>query len=91
MGVLIEEESRKVMFTGVVYESEVVDIRNFLNESAPESVTCDLRECEDLHLAVLQQILSYSLLYKVKYIYGEEDRAFKIMIEGFNKLENSCN
>jgi hypothetical protein len=90
MGVTIERDEKRVLFQGVVYENSVVEIRGFLGEIAPEKLICDLQECDDLHLAILQQILSYSSLYEVEYLYGSEKKVFQKMIEGF-RGEDSCN
>jgi hypothetical protein len=80
-----------IIFLGVVYENEIIKVRHFLNEMAPNKIICNFQNCEDIHLAVLQQIFAYSLLYKIEYTYGSIDRSYHKIIKGFNKLENSCN
>ena len=51
-------EDKKVCFDAVVYEDEVSPLRSYLQESAPEQVMFDFSACSDVHMAVLQVVLS---------------------------------
>ena len=83
-------EGKNVAFSAVVYEDEVVPLRDFLQESVPDPVSFDFTECQDLHLAVLQEILAYQKLYACEYTFGDERRIYQQLIEGFDSVEDHC-
>ncbi len=88
MGMMIED--KVVAFSGVIYEDVVVPLRDFMQESVPDPVTFDLTECQDLHLAVLQEILAYQKLYECSYRFGGERRVYQQLIDGFDGVEDHC-
>ena len=83
-------DNKKVVLESVIYEDEVVKLRDYLQESAPESVTFDFTSCDDAHLAVLQLILAYKKMYACEYLLGEEKIYHKVL-KGFDLSENYCN
>ncbi len=87
----ITYEKNEVNFTSVIYEDEVVTFRDFLQEKAGEELSLNFKECEDIHLAVLQLIMAYKKNYKCNYSFGETKRLYQMVLEGFNTSENYCN
>jgi hypothetical protein len=83
-------EKKQARFDGVVYEDAVVELRDFLQECAPEPVTFDFSECDDLHMAVIQTILAYRKLYACTYRFGAPQRVYRKVIEGFDADEDDC-
>lgn len=83
-------EGKRVSFAAVIYEDDVVPLRDFLQESVPDCVTFDFKECQDLHLAILQEILAYQKLYECEYIFGDDYKIYQQMIEGFDPVEDHC-
>ncbi len=89
MGVQIE--NNMLHFEGVIYEDEVVKIRDFFQQSAPEPVSCDFALCDDIHTAVLQTLMAYQKLYACSYTFGSEPKMYQKVLEGFELSENHCN
>jgi len=86
----ITYEKNEVNFTSVIYEDEVVSFRDFLQEKAGEEVLFNFRECEDMHLAILQLIMAYKKNYECSYLFGERKKLFQTVLEGFVTSENYC-
>lgn len=78
-------------FSAVIYEDEVVTLREYLQEKAGEEVNFDFKECEDIHLAVLQLIMAYKKNYSASYYFGDESKTFELVLKGFVVSENYCN
>lgn len=85
----ISYDGAKVAFEAVIYEDEVVSLREKLNEMAPEELLFDLSSCDDMHLAVIQQILAYKKLYACSFNFSSAPKSYQKIIEGFD--ENDCN
>ncbi len=86
----ITYENNEATFTSVIYEDEVVPLRDFLQEKAGESVVFKLSECDDMHLAILQLIMAYKKNYECLYEFGETKKLFQKVLEGFDTSENYC-
>ena len=86
----ITYEANEATFTGVIYEDEVVSLRDFLQEKSPDEVKCNFLECEDIHLAVLQLLMAYKKNYMSSYEFAESDKLFKKLLKGFDTSENHC-
>ncbi len=80
----VKYDGAKIAFEAVIYEDEVVSLREKLNEIAPEEVTFDMSDCDDLHLAIIQQILAYKKLYACQFNFSEEKKIYQKVIEGFD-------
>lgn len=79
-----------VIFSGMVYEDAIVELRDFLQERAPEKMQFDLRGCDDIHLGVLQLVLAYVKIYEGVFVYPDEPRLFAKVCEGFERGERQC-
>jgi hypothetical protein len=86
----MELQENMVVLTGVVYEDEVVPLRDFLQASAPEPRLFDLSGCDDIHLAVLQMILAYVKMYGGEFCYPDEVKLFQKVCEGFEMNDLHC-
>lgn len=86
----ISYEKNEVSFNTVIYEDEVLSLRDFLQEKAGEEVSFNFKECEDVHLAVLQLVLAYKKNYECSYTFGNSKKIFQTALEGFNTSENYC-
>lgn len=84
-------EGTTVRFESVIYEDEIPSLRDYLQEKAPEPVTFDFTSCDDVHLAVLQVIMSYKKLYECEYTFSDENKIYKSVLEGFDTREDHCN
>jgi hypothetical protein len=80
----ITSEGTNISLQTVIYEDEVLELRKILQELAPEELSFDMSDCDDIHLAVIQQILAYKKLYNCKYIFGDKMTNYQKIIEGFN-------
>jgi len=87
----ITYEKNEANFTSVIYEDEVVAFRDFLQEKAGEELAFNFKECEDVHLAILQLIMAYKKNYNCSYEFGPKKRLFQTVLEGFHSSENHCN
>jgi hypothetical protein len=86
----ITYENNETTFTSVIYEDEVVPLRDFLQEKAGESIVFKFSECDDIHLAILQLIMAYKKNYEAIYEFGETKKLFQKVLEGFDTSENHC-
>ena len=87
----ISYEKNIASFSSVIYEDEVVSFRDFLQEKAGEKIALNFKECEDIHLAILQLIMAYKKNYSCSYEFSNEKKLYQIVLEGFNTSENYCN
>lgn len=85
----ISYDGAKISFEAVIYEDEVVPLREKLNEIAPQELLFDLSDCDDMHLSVIQQILAYKKLYACSFNFSAIEKTYQKVIEGFD--ENDCN
>lgn len=83
-------ENNTVTLSGVTYEDEIVVLRDFLQLSSPSEIIFDFSECDDVHLAVLQLILAYKKLYSAQYRFGEQEKLYQKVCEGFETTEVHC-
>ena len=86
----ITYEKRVATFTSVIYEDEVTTLRDFLQEKAPKSVLFNFKECDDIHLAIIQLIVAYKKTYECSYEFAESKKLFQTVLEGFDTSENHC-
>jgi len=86
----ITYEKNEATFTSVIYEDEVVPLRDYLQENAGEELKFDFSECEDIHLAILQLIMAYKKNYECSYTFGKDKKLFEIVLKGFDTSENYC-
>lgn len=86
---MIKEDNR-VVFSSVVYEDEIVPLREYLQECSPTCVRFDFVGCDDIHLGVLQVVLAYQKLYDTEYLFGPEIKVFQQVCEGFETSNAHC-
>ncbi|MDD5717570.1 MAG: hypothetical protein PHW64_07175 [Sulfuricurvum sp.] len=86
----MELQNERVVFSGVVYEDDIVTLRDYLQAKAPESVLFDMSMSDDIHLGILQMILSYVKMYDGEFLYPSEIKPFQKVCEGFETNENFC-
>lgn len=84
-------EKNEASFSSVVYEDEVILFRDFLQAKAGEEILFNFKECEDIHLAIIQLIMAYKKNYSCSYEFGDEKRLYEIVLKGFSSSENHCN
>ena len=87
----ITYEDKVAIFSSVIYEDDVVPFRDFLQANAGEEISLNFKECDDVHLAVLQLIMAYKKNYVCQYEFGEKDTLFARVLKGFDVSENHCN
>lgn len=83
-------ENNTITFSGVVYEDEIVALRDFLQMVSPSEIMVDFTACDDIHLGVLQLILGYKKLYSANFLYGYEIKMYQKVCEGFEITEIHC-
>ncbi|MDX1296232.1 MAG: hypothetical protein R3302_08190 [Sulfurimonadaceae bacterium] len=83
-------DNNTIAFEAVIYEDVVVELRDALQEKAPEAIIFDFTECDDMHLAAVQEVLAYKKLYECEYRFGDEPRTYQMVIEGFDVSEDHC-
>ncbi len=87
----IAYDGEKAKFSAVIYEDEVIPLREYLQEKASTEIKFDFKECDDIHLAVLQLIMAYKMNYSASYSFAEEIKTFELVLKGFVESENNCN
>jgi len=85
----ITSKGTNILLKAVIYEDEVVKLRKKLMKLAPEEITFEMSDCDDIHLAVIQQMLAYKKMYSCSFNFAENVKIYQKVIEGFD--ENSCN
>ena len=80
-----------VIFESVIYEDEVISLRDYLQEKANENLQLDFTKCDDIHLAILQLVMAYKKNYECSYLFGDKVKLFQTVLEGFSTSENNCN
>ncbi|MFA6188586.1 MAG: hypothetical protein WC680_04845 [Sulfuricurvum sp.] len=83
-------ENNTVTFSGVVYEDEIVPLRDFLQMASPSEIVVDFTACDDIHLGVLQLILGYKKLYGASFLFGYEIKLYQKVCEGFETTQTHC-
>jgi len=83
-------DNTNITFEGVIYEDEVVSLREHLQTKAPDTLDFLFSECEDVHTAVVQQILAYKMLYSANFSFGDDKKTYQKLLEGFNSGEENC-
>ena len=83
----ITTEEHKIILKAVIYEDEVVNLRKELIELAPQELHFDLSDCDDIHLAVIQQLLAYKKMYACSFSFSDDVKTYQKVIEGFDKDE----
>ena len=86
----ITYENSEATFTAVIYEDEVVSLRDFLQEKAPDAVQLNFTECDDVHLAIMQLIMAYKKNYQCSYEFGASKKLFQTVLEGFDTSADHC-
>jgi len=89
MAITYNETNAK--FSAVIYEDEVITLREYLQEKAPEEIIFNFVECDDIHLAVLQLVMAYKQSYSASYTFGDTTKTFELVLKGFVESENNCN
>lgn len=87
MGISYNQEN--IILEAVVYEDEVVSLREKLTQMAPSKVTFDFTNCDDIHLGIIQQMLAYKKLYECDFHFGNSKKTYQMIIEGFDTSD--CN
>ena len=87
----ITYDDKTANFESVIYEDEVVRFRDFLQANAGEEIKLKFKECEDIHLAILQLIMAYKKNYSITYKFGDKRKLFQKVLEGFESSEDNCN
>ena len=89
MGIVYDNKT--ATFSSVIYEDDVVQLRDFLQGNAGDEVKFDFTDCDDIHLAILQLVMAYKKSYSCVYEFGKEKKLFQTVLEGFDTSENHCN
>ena len=85
----IKSKGKKITLKAVIYEDEVLELREKLNTLAPDELVFDLKDCDDIHLSVIQQILAYKMLHGCSFKFSSTPKVYQKIIEGFDS--NKCN
>jgi len=85
----IKSEGKTIRLKAVIYEDEVLELRDQLNQLAPDELVFDLSDCDDIHLSVIQQILAYKKMYACTFEFSSTPKVYQKIIEGFDVGECS--
>ena len=83
-------DNNTVNFSAVIYEDEISSFRDYLQEKAGDEIVFDFKDCEDIHLAVLQLVLAYKKSYTASYEFGNSKKIYESVLRGFAVSENHC-
>jgi len=80
----ISYDGANIAFEAVIYEDEVPALREKLTQIAPAEINFDLSDCDDLHLAVIQQLLAYKKVYTCNFSFSVNEKVYQKVLEGFD-------
>jgi len=80
----ITYDGANITFEAVIYEDEVVSLREKLNEIAPEIINFNMKNCDDIHLSIIQQMLAYKKVYECNFDFADDKKTYQMVIEGFD-------
>jgi hypothetical protein len=83
-------DNENVTFDGVIYEDEIPQLRDYLQTIAPQKMIFDFKNCEDVHLAMLQVIMAYKKMYECEYEFSDKVYIYQKVLEGFETSEDHC-
>lgn len=83
-------DNENVTFEGVIYEDEIPQLRDYLQNVAPQKIVFDFTNCEDVHLAMLQVIMAYKKMYDCEYNFCDKVYIYQKVLEGFETSEDHC-
>ncbi len=87
----INFQNNEVRFEAVIYEDEIISLRNFLQENGGNEINFVFTECDDIHFAILQLIMAYKKNYDCLYEFGDENKIYAKVLKGFSTSEDNCN
>ena len=80
----ITSEANIITLEAVIYEDQVLVLRKKLIDLVPEGIEFNLSDCDDVHLAVIQQMLAYKKMYNCTFRFSDEVKNYQKVIEGFD-------
>ncbi|PHR55584.1 MAG: hypothetical protein COA44_10065 [Arcobacter sp.] len=80
----ITSKGNKIILKAVIYEDQVLVLRKKLIKLAPEDLEFNMSDCDDVHLAVLQQMLAYKKMYNCTFKFSDSIKNYQKIIEGFD-------
>jgi len=86
----IAYEGNVATFVSNINEDEIIPFRDFLQEKAGEEIHLNFVDCQEIHFALIQLVMSYKKNYNVTYEFGETKKTFQTVLEGFDSSSNSC-
>ena len=79
----VKYEGNSVVFDGNVFEDEVIGLRDFINKNCEQKISFDLKNCSDMHTAVVQLLLSCKAVCSCDFIIKDRTKPFAMAIDGF--------
>ena len=79
----IQYDENLALFEGNIFEDELSNLRIFLQRYSHSGVSIDLKNCNDMHTAVIQLLLSFKTLHECHFIFGDKSKSYAMAIDGF--------
>ncbi len=79
----IKYDGNLALFEGNVFDDELSELKIFLQKNSHSGVTIDLKDCNDMHTALIQLLLSFKTLHECQFIFGDKSKPYAIAIDGF--------
>ena len=80
----ITSKGNTITLKAVIYEDQVIVLRKKLIKLAPEDLEFNMGDCDDVHLAVIQQMLAYKKMYNCTFKFSDTVKNYQKIIEGFD-------
>jgi len=80
----VTSKGNVITLKAVIYEDQVPVLRKKLIKLAPEGLEFNLSDCDDVHLAVIQQMLAYKKMYNCTFSFSDKMKSYQKIIEGFS-------
>ena len=78
----IEYSDNLALFEGNVFENELSELRIFLQKNSHSGVRIDLKNCNDMHTAIIQLLLSFKTLHECQFVFGDKNKSYAKAIDG---------
>lgn len=87
----LELKENEIVFEGLIDEHEVEKIREHLQKCSPLKLTVSLKECTDMHTAIIQLIGAYHCVYGCEFIFPQKEYAYTLALRGIRLCDNDTN
>jgi hypothetical protein len=73
-----------VMLEGLIAESDIIPLRDYLMQIAPQELQFNTTDCSDMHMSIIQLLGAYKTTYGATFSDLSQRRAYEIALANFD-------